>query len=71
MLDQRLVLDVRVCDKGGRPTRVVVLDLVPDWNGPAKDDGTQPAWGWAYCGSLATIAWDGDQPTVTVDDPQG
>jgi len=60
-----------VCDKGGRPTRVVVLDLVPDWNGPAKDDGTQPAWGWAYCGSLATIAWDGDQPTVTVDDPQG
>jgi len=47
-----------------------VLDLEPDWNGPARDDGTPPPWGWAYCGSLATIGWHGDQPTVTVDDPQ-
>jgi len=71
VLDERLVLDVRVLGTDGRPTRVDVLDLQPDWNGPAHDYGTPPPWGWAYQASLATVAWDDGQPTVTVDDPQG
>ena len=70
VLDQRLVLEVRLMNATGRPTRVAVLDLQPDWNGPARDDGTPPAWGWAYQASLATITWDGVQPTVTVDDQE-
>lgn len=70
ILDRHLVLDVRWQDDAGRPTRAVVLDLVPDWNGPACEDGTPPLWGWAYRGSLATVTWDGGHPTVTVDDPQ-
>ncbi len=59
MLDQRLVLDIRWHDDTGRPTHVLVLDLVPDWNGPARDDGTPPAWGWAYQASPATVTWHG------------
>lgn len=70
LLDQRLVLDAGLLDQDGRPTRVVVLDLVPDWNGPSRDDGTPPAWGWAYQASRATVSWDVGQPTVTVDDQE-
>lgn len=67
VLDQWLVLDVAVHDTDGRPTHVIVLDLEPDWNGPARDDGTPPAWGWSYQGLPATVTWDGDEPTVTVE----